>query len=141
MYRGRYQLGDEARIGVQCTDSGGTPAAPDAAPTITVYSSSGAKIVENKAIPPKDRARATGFFEHFVRLGSDFAAGFYTVLYKWATGGGAFNGRAVDHFEILPGGSADGTVLALHYFDAGHAQFLVQQTDAGLVKAGKNPRV
>lgn len=141
MYRGRYQLGDEVLIGVQCTDESGNPAAPDAAPTMTIYADDGSKPVENKAIPPKDRAESTGLFEHFVRLGSDFAAGAYSVLYKWATGDGDFHGQAVDHFEILPGGHVDGTVLGLHYFDAGHAQFLVQQTDAGLIKAGKNPRV
>jgi hypothetical protein len=141
MYRGRYQLGDEALVGVQCTDADGNPAAPDAAPTMTVYSAAGAKPVENKAIPPKDRSNATGLFEHFIRLGSDFAEGVYTALYKWTTGGGAFSGRAVDTFEVLPGGHVDGTVLGLHYYDAGHAQFLVQQTDAGLLKAGKNPRV
>ena len=141
MYRGRYQLGDEATIGVQCTNADGTPTAPDAAPTITVYAADGETIVIDKPIPPKDRAASTGLFEHFLRLGSDYEAGAYSALYKWTTNDGGFAGRAVDHFEILPGGSADGTVLGLHYYDAGHAQFLVQQTDAGFVKAGKNPRV
>ncbi|MBA4019201.1 MAG: hypothetical protein C0483_18705 [Pirellula sp.] len=141
MYRGQYQLGYEAPIGIQCTDADLNPAAPDAAPTVTIYAADGSKPLENKAIPPKDRAQATGLFEHFVRLGSDFATGVYSVLYKWTTDGGAFTGRYVDYFEVLPGGHVDGTVLGLHYFDAGHAQFLVQQTDAGLIKAGKNPRV
>jgi hypothetical protein len=141
VFRGQHQLGAEVPVGVQCTDASGEPAAPDAAPTITIYSAAGAKIVENKKIPPKDRADSLGFFEHFVRLGSDFTVGAYSVLYKWATGGGAFSGCAVDYFEVIPGGSSDGTVLGLHYYDAGHAQFLVQQTDAGIIKTGKNPRV
>ena len=81
MYRGRYQLGDETPVGVQCTDADGNPAAPDAAPTIIVYDANGAKPVDGKAIPPKDRANATGLFEHFVRLGSS------TDLGRFSTGG------------------------------------------------------
>jgi len=141
MFRGRYQLGDEAPIGVQCTDADNAPAAPDAAPTFSIYNESGTKIVTDKKIPPKDRAQATGLFEHFVRLGSDFAVGRYTVLYKWTTGEGTFSGRAVDHLEIIAGGSTDGTVIAMHYYEAQQAAFIVQHTDAGLIKAGKNPRV
>lgn len=141
MFRGRYQLGDEAVVGVQCVDGSDVPTAPDAAPTISVYNSSGTKLINDKPIPPKDRANATGLFEHFVRLGSDFAVGIYTVLYKWTTGEGAFSGRSVDHFQIVEGGHVDGTVIAMHYYAAQQAAFIVQHTDAGLIKAGKNPRV
>jgi hypothetical protein len=141
VFRGRYQLGDEAILGVQCVDGSEIPTAPDAAPTFSVYNSAGTKIVSDRKIPPKDRANATGLFEHFVRLGSDFTTGLYTILYKWATGDGAFSGRSVDHLEIIAGGSVDGTVIAMHYYAAQQANFIVQHTDAGLVKAGKNPRV
>lgn len=138
MWRGRYQLGDEAVIGVLCRNGSGTPVAPDAAPTAKVYNSTGTKVAE-LSIPPKDIARATGLFEHFVRLGSDFAAGVYSVVYSWSASG--YTGGDVDWFEIAPGGDEAGTVISMTYFETANAGHLVQQLDSGRIKTGKNPYV
>lgn len=139
MFRGRVQLGDEVILGIQCYDSSGNPVAPDAAPTLSIYDSSGSAVLKDKTFPPRDQQNATGLFEHFVRLGADYSTGFYSVFYKWSSS--AFNGRESDWFEIMEGGPREGAVIAMHFFETPGADFLVQQLDSGQIKRGKNPKI
>ena len=139
MFRGRWQQGDEARVGVQCVDASGLPIAPTSAPTMTVYGAANDPVYGPVAIPPKNRANTTGFFEHFIRLDGAFPPGVYSVLYEWPITGPAVN-EEVDHFVVNPGGDPVGTAISLYYFQAPQADFLVQQLDSGQIIAGKNPR-
>ena len=138
MWRGRYQLGDEAVIGVQCRNGSDAPVAPDAAPTVRIYDASGNKVAQFD-IPPKDEARSLGLFEHFIRLSADFTEGVYSVVYSWSASG--YTGGDVDWLEVLPGGDEAGTVISMTYFETANAGHVVQQLDSGRIKAGKNPYV
>jgi hypothetical protein len=134
----RWRLGDEVPIEFNVTNSSGTPSTPDAAPTVRIYSSSGEKVAQF-TVPPKDRSEQTGYFSHFVRLGRAFSAGVYSWRATWEASSAA--GIADGVFRIVAGGDADGSVIAMHYLDAGAAPKLVYQTDAGALKHGANPRV
>lgn len=134
----RAQLGDELPIAFQCKNASGVPVEPDAAPTVKVYDESSTKVYD-ETIPPKDRKRATGFFGHFIRLGSLFTEGqLYIWRATWTTG--VFDGVAEGYFHVNAGGDADGAVIAMSYVEFPGAVRIVYQTDAGLVKQGKNPR-
>ena len=134
----RYQRGDEVPVSVQVVDPDGAPIAPDAAPTLVVYSSAFA-LVETLRMPPKDARNATGLFEHVIQLDGDYAAGWYSWRASWDVNGAG----QVDsgHFRVLTGGDADGTVISAEFVDKLGSTHLVQQTDAEQYVFGHNPRV
>jgi hypothetical protein len=138
MYRGRYQQGEEIPLGVLCYDSSGVPTAPDAAPTLEIYSG-GSHILPGKAIPALDKAAVTGLFQHKLYLNEHYPAGLYQATYRWTKGG--FFGLQTDTFEVMPGGDATGSVVAMTYLERPQASFVLQQRDSGHLFKGKNPRV
>lgn len=137
MYRGRHILGTEVPLGCLTTNAAGTPTNPDDCPLMEVRSSSG--LVLARRIPRIDHAAAAGLFQVKQFLGADFAAGRYSVLYGWTVGGTAFG--ALDEFEVIPGGHADGSVISMYFYDRPHGDFVVHQLDGGKIRRGRNPRV
>lgn len=139
MFRGRKILGDEILLGVQCK-SAGTPTAPDAAPTMKIYTEAGAAVL-SKAIPPLDRYSATGLFEYMQPLNSSFAAGRYFVRYTYVISG-ATKAAPIDSFEIVAGGSADGMYNALFYLDRPDGNdWVLGTTDQGTLTNNRGPHV
>lgn len=141
MYRGRYQLGTEIPLQVLTVNGSNLPSAPTTCPRIEVRSSTGA-VVSDKAIPVMDRYGAevdATLFAFSLFLDGSFAAGLYTVYYRYLLG--TYEGLAVDTFEVVAGGDGDGAVIALHYFDRPHAKYVVMQLDSGRLVKGRNPRV
>lgn len=136
-YRGRWQLGEHVPMQVQCRNSTGAPVAPTAAPTLSVYDSSGTRIVNEKTIPVLDRFGTTGLFGIWLYLTSAFAAGQYAAVYSWTSG--VFTGRFVEQFEVVAGGNADGAVISMYYYQRPHARFVVQQLDSGRLVKNRNP--
>jgi hypothetical protein len=133
----RVQLGDEVPIAFQVYDASGNPAAPDAAPTVKVYSENGTKVYD-KSFPPKDIGFVSGLFGHFVRLGMEFSAQVYSWRASYTVGG--VDGVASGCFGVMPGGHADGAVIAMHWCENSAGNAIVYQTDSGKVKHGRNPR-
>ncbi len=133
----RWRLGDEASIAFQVRNASGTVSSPDAAPTVRVYNSSGTKVAQF-TVPPKDREDATGWFGHFVRLGSEFSSGLYSWRASWEVSSVA--GVASGMFRVIGGGSAAGTVIAMQWFANATGKQIVWQTDSGEVRRGKTPR-
>jgi hypothetical protein len=140
LYRGRYFQGTEIPLGVQVVDVNSVPTAPDAAPTMDVFSPSG-KAISGKAIPAVEKAILTGLFYYKLFLGPLYSPGLYSVSYRWTTGGGAFLGMDVDTFEVLPGGNAKGCAISLAYIDRPQAKFIIQQWDSGRLRKNRNPRL
>ena len=66
----RYQLGDEADILFPVTDADGSPALPDAAPVLRIYTSISTvrTLFELVRVPPVDRDAVTGLFGLSVKL-------------------------------------------------------------------------
>jgi hypothetical protein len=135
---GRYQLGEEVPLKLLCVNGAGAPVAPDAAPTVDIWRGA-TKVLAGAMLPTLDRAAATGLFRLGVFLGGAFSEGRHTAVFRYRAG--SYYGQAVEDFEVVPGGSRDGAVVAVHWYERPHAGFVVQQLDSGKLTRGRNPRV
>lgn len=138
MWRGRYQLGEEALIGLLTVDASGTPTFPDAAPICQVWSESDV-LVYSGAVPVLDRYGTTGLFQYSLFLGGAFAVGRYRVDFTYLLSGDAFMVSNV--FEIVAGGDQAGAVQSLTWYHRPHGEFVVQQLSGGSVAKARNPRI
>lgn len=133
-----YQLGDEATIEVQVTDSNLTPQTPDAAPTLRIYNASNTKVA-TILMPPRDRLNAIGLFAHTLLLNWTYSTGHFSWRASWAVAGVA--GVQEGYFEVRDGGHADGTVIALAFMQNPDGTALVQHTDDDRFVTSRNPRI
>lgn len=138
MYRGRFQQGQEVPLSLLVLNSSGTPAAPDAAPTIRVYNQSGTAVYTD-SVPVLDRFGQTGLFGFNLFLDERFPTGIYAAVYQWAVS--SSNRADYDRFEVLAGGSRQGSIVSMEYYHRPQADFVVQSTFAGTVLKGRNPSV
>lgn len=132
----RVILGDHFDCRVQCTTSTGAAVAPNACPTITITGPT--SPVTSKKIPPQDPTGAPGLFFYRQFLGNNFAVGTYTVSYAWTAS--AYSGSASETFDVVAGGDGGGQFISAFYLKRPFADFLLGQTDGGLVDRVKNPR-
>ena len=138
IYLGRYQLGSTVGIYLRTVDGSGVPAEPADTPYAIVWNGStevlraGIAIIEREAVP--------GYFFKQLFLNSDFAAGNYMVDLRWVMSGG-YQGMEQRYFEIVPGGHADGSVVAAYWYNRPHVSCLVHQSESGNLLPGKNPRL
>lgn len=132
-----YQLGDQIPLSVRTVSSTGVPTEPDAAPRAIVYSSAG--IVDSVELPIDDRKNVTGYFRYLYPLSSKYSAGLHTIQLLWKVSGTVYS--EIMSFEIAAGGDASGAGIALEYFRAPAASYVLYQTDQGELKKKKNPRV
>lgn len=138
MFRGRYQLGQFVPLAVQCVDASGSPTLPTAPPQLEIWQGS-TIVIAAKEIPIIDRYRTTARFGYRQPLDGRFAAGTYLASYTYTVGSlGVF---AVDSFEVVAGGNADGAAIAITQFDCPHARFIVWATDMRKLLYGRNPRL
>lgn len=137
---GRFILGDEVPLGVQCVNGSGVPSAPTSAPTMQIYTSAGTAVL-SKQIPPQDQYSATGWFGYKQALNSSFATGRYYVRYEYDVGGTTYAGE-VDAFEIVDGGSTDGQILSMFFLDRPDGNdYMLVQTDQGTLGVNRGPKV
>ena len=134
----RYILGDHVECRVQCYDADGAPVIPDACPTIDIYDSTFTSVLAAKKIPPQDKNGASGLFYYRQHLSNVFATGRYTILYKWTAS--AFSGQELSTFEVVAGGDGYGQYISCFYLKRPFADFLLGQTDGGVIDRVKNPR-
>ena len=134
---GRYQLGGWVPLTIECYDSSSDDSASDTAPEFTVYNASGTEVANGRL------RHEVGDEDHVytgeVRLTSSFAAGMYWVLFEFTDG--LFTGQELQNFEVVGGGNSSGAYIALHAYEAPHANILVGQLDGGTLEARKNPSI
>jgi hypothetical protein len=135
-YFGRHQLGEEVRLQLFCRN--GTPAAimPTSAPTLDVWLGS-TRIFSGLLMFPTDRVNVLGLFLLPIKL-LNLASGIYNCVFRWQSS--TFNGVSLGSFEIVDGGGSNGNCVSMIYYNPPSGQFLVRQTDAGLLKQGRNPQ-
>lgn len=136
IYNGRHQLGDEIMIQALCRNASKVPVNPDAAPTMDVWTGA-TRIFSGLAMFPTERSNVTGLFVRPIRL-ANLALGFYNCVIRWTTS--TFNGIALATFEVVAGGNSNGNCISMVYFQPPIGQFLVRQTDAGVILKGRNPK-
>jgi len=120
-------------------DASGDLTLPDAVPQAKIFT--GTTFIESKLVPVEDRYVLTGWFRATLFLGHLYSPGFYTVVYYYSTGSGAFNGLATDNFEIVPGGDARGAVIGTYFYARPEANYIVQGLESGSIIKGRNPTV
>lgn len=139
MTQRRYQLGTYLPLSV-FTESKTTPrtaGTQDAAPTYSVYDSSGTSVVTNQPLPQHGLGES-GLYGMDLFLGSAYAAGDYCVLYKWNEGGVA--NKRIMPFTVIAGAASDsGVVTSLYYYDRPHADFLIAGMEDGTLEYRRNP--
>lgn len=141
VYLGRYQQGQEVPLVLQCQTQAGLPDDPAAAPAATVYrDGSPPARIETVTLAADLRGVVDGLFRLPLSLDHRYGtAGRYLVVFRWVDGNG-YAHQIPGSFTVLPGGSADGSVVALRYVRRPDARYLIWQTDTGRLVRGRNPR-
>lgn len=134
---GDWQLGQEFPIVVQTTD-GVSPAWPDQAPQLCLFS--GSTLIRRVLIPADSQCQIPGLFRYPLFLGDAFAAA-ATIngFVQWVNGGNAF---AVPlFFRIIPGGNTTGQIIAMTFIKRPSSGAIVYQVDSEMILKATNPRV
>lgn len=134
---GRKSLGHEAAFTVSTVNGIGLVAWPSDPPTLDVWA--GTTLIFHGLKMPKVDQSVTGLFRLNLFLDGQFAIGRYEVVMRWKVG--TYYGVQLDRFEVIAGGHVDGTIISMFYHEMPHANFIVQQTDGGHLRRGKNPKV
>ncbi len=136
-FLGRYQQGQTVTLFCQGKDANGVATLPDRPPQAKVFN--GTTVVEANEMPILDRYINTGFFQHHLFLGAAYSAGQYRVVYYYRVG--SYYGVEEDGFEIVAGGHQDGSILNMYFFRRPQADYIVYETEDGIINKGRNPTV
>ena len=138
---GRQQRGTELVIVLQSFNATESTADPDYIPTVTIYKDGSSRtLIQTVKIAADQRGVVGGFFRLPIFLGELYTStGRYLVAMRWCTGGIAH--CVTGDFYMLPGGSADGTIISMSPIERPDARYVIWQTDGGLIVRGRNPRV
>lgn len=136
-YLGRYRLGEIVPIILQTLDDSLTPTNPTNAPVAVVYDSSDSAVRSVK-LPIMDQADVTGLFHYPLSLDNVFSAGTHEVIVHFTVG--STIKVVILSFEIVAGGDYDGSGIEMYYFRHPLRNYLLLQTDAGLIRKLRNPR-
>lgn len=134
-YLGRYQIGQDVPLCVQCVDNNGNPSVPDGAPLAIVVGSGVA--VCSFTIPADPDPDATGRFRGRYTLGEGDGVGHYAVVYLYSLLG-LPRGES-DQFEVVPGGDKSGPIIAAYSFDRPGGDFLLAHLATGRIASGQTP--
>lgn len=139
MHLGRLQVGDHLPLRVRSVaPATNVPTLPSTPVNVfaSIYSAAGT-LVDQVQLPICERYKVTALFSRMFQLDGDYSAGQYSVHYTWAVAGNF--GGDVDSFEVIPGGSASGTVVSGFEMQMPEAKYLVHEYDSGSIVQGRNP--
>lgn len=154
LYLGRLQQGSEIALVLQCTDADEAPDDPTYAPWVQIWQDerndngsadpddieSPITMIYSDKMPADLRGVDDGVFRLPLFLGSLYAAaGRYIAIFKWTDSDGVAHTRSAS-FHVLPGGSADGSVISMFFSSRADATYLVFQCDSGRLIRKPNPR-
>jgi hypothetical protein len=133
MYLGRYQLGQEVKIGLPTVDGSGNPVQPDSAPTAVITH-------PDAIVDPAVKLAMDGgptAFALGIDLGYATILGTYTVSYSYQAG--VFAGSGGDTFDVIAGGDPGGRIISMTAYDRPEASYVVAQISSGRIVQGRNP--
>jgi len=134
MWIGEYQLGDLLPV-VLWVRSGKTPTLPDAPPRAIIYSSTAQ--VESFLLPIVDQREETAIFHRQAALDGKYSTGQHVIQLVYAIS--SVVKAEIHRFNVLPGGNANGTGIAMEYFAVQPIRYLLVQNDSGALIRRKNP--
>jgi hypothetical protein len=139
----QYSVGDSIPLSIVTVNASGAPAMPDAAPVAEIYDSGGSQVGSDIKLPIRDRYGADSagttncYFGRTFRLHSSFAAGSYSILYKWVISSVTY--ETVDYFTVAYAGDADGCVIAMGAYATPQGLAVTYDTESGKTLRGLNP--
>jgi hypothetical protein len=138
MWLGRFHVGDSIGLSVLSKSKNGAPLQPSALVQALVYNAGG-PLIEAVPLHPKDRFGGNWDFTARLRLDDSYQSGSqFFVLYQWTVSSTLYS--RIDVFEVVDGGDADGQVVGMASVPRPEANFVLYQTQSGLLRAGRNPR-
>lgn len=137
-YLGRKQLGDEFLVLLQCKTGASVPTAPDACPYLDFWLN-GTTLAATVRMAPTEKGKIVGAFHYGVFLDETFSEGYWQAVMRYTLSSVPY--QQVDTFRIIPGGHADGPIVAIKEYRKAGANFIVRVTKGGKIKFGRNPQV
>ena len=143
MNLGRKHVGDWLKLELTTLNASGVATLPDAAPTANIYSATGVLQMSSPYKLPvvftdrNDSNTLLGFFSRRLVLTTSLTAGRYTVLYEWTISGARHH--RWDFFDIVTGGSTDGTVHGVFALNRPETKEVHYDTESGKILVGRNP--
>ncbi len=134
-YLGRYQVGQDVPLFVQCVDSNGDPTVPDGSPVARFYREG--LLVRAGEVPVETDPDAVGRFRGRYRLTDGDTPGHYAVVYRYGTFGLSRADSA--SFEVVAGGDNSGPVIAGYTFTRPDGDTFLSHLAAGRVATGQTP--
>ena len=151
MNLGRFQQGDWLPIPVVTDNTSGSPAFPtdNAAAVVHPYlwiidptQTHQLLVLAEQPLAAISRfdSNLTGRHLLYQRIGPELPVGLYYVYLQWQAASATYNRRQVHTFQVVAGGDTKGAYTSLVFYERPHANFLVGQTDGGLLEARRNPQ-
>ena len=137
MYIGEFQLGDLLPLQLYTKTVGGVGTLPDDPPRAIVCSTSGQ--VESHLLPTTDERSTVGRFWHCIPIDARYVEGQYWIQYLYVVTGNIIS--TLESFRVVPGGHERGTGVSMTHFRRPPNDFILMQTDGGLLLRKKNPEV
>ncbi len=134
-YLGRYQVGQDVPLEIQCVDSNGAPSIPDAAPLVRLYRDGA--FLATRVLPIETDGDAVGRFRGNYTLGNADEAGRYAVVYLYSHLG--LPRGSSDIFEVVAGGDPAGAVIAGYSLPRPDGDFFLAHLAAGRIASGQTP--
>lgn len=142
MNLGTYQLGEWLTAQVV---TGEPPAWPTDAssnrtfPELSIFDENGDYVTRGEKLVPK--SGQTGFHLLSRGLGPEFTVGPYVFLIEWQEGSNTFNRALEGAFTIIGGGDARGALVGIHHYRTPRGDFVVTQSDTGMLEKRKGPQL
>ena len=133
-YLGAKQLGDTVALLLWSRDLDGLPTAPDAAPTVEIWSDD---LIETISLPAYPNSDAKVFFYELFLSKTAYTPGTYYLHYEYILSGDTLT--AMDVLEIRAGGDSEGPGISMHFFRQPAGDFVLMQGRSGRVLRLKNP--
>lgn len=136
MYLGVVESGQWMSLPLECgswpTDASGNRVVP----FVTILDSDGRHVTRDEQAAP---LRDVG--QHLYRraIGPEFSAGSYVAIAEWQVASSTRNRVFVSSFTVLPGGDSRGAYVGLAYYRAPNADYVVGQTDTGMIEKRRRP--
>ena len=137
MYLGRQQIGTWMHVLLQCVNSDGEAAMPDAVPVIKVWS--GSALILDAEMPVFDKSIQVGLFRYPIFFGELYSTGSHVMKLFYVTGGVGVSEER--RFDLIAGGNDAGQVLGMIFFHRPDSNSILYQTEDGRIRRGRNPRV
>lgn len=140
---GTYQLGDWLQLAVVTGDD--PPAWPTDAsgnrtfPEISIIDSNGDFVTRGEKMVPK--VGKTGFHRLSRGLGPEFTVGQYVVMIEWQESSSTMNRAVAAAFTVKAGGDSRGAIVGIHHYRTPRADFVVTQSDTGVLEKRRGPQL